>query len=364
MKKIKSNSFKQIMFILLFIILLDYGLLSSEAQTEFYINKVTNIPGASVGYKVDIDGNYAYITDNNGYMVVNIQNPAKPKKIGRFELDESAFGIFVEEDIAYIAAGGYGLFITDVSNPANPTFLGQKNGDGITNNIYVFGSYAYLSNYDKGLQIFNIEDLTNPIEINEYSLDGRADSVVVKDNFAYVANPNSGVNILNVTIPSSPQKIRTLSATGGAKGLSLFENLLFVGCFSSNVLVFDISTPSEPVLLGTHTDNDDGETHGVAGNSTHLFVADYNGVEFLDITNLPTISKAVEYRKRVSSVHDIDFTGNFLYIAGGKVGGNMVFEISRTQKSPFLGIYIGVPLTVVILSFVFIIIYKRIRKMS
>ncbi|NPD89133.1 MAG: hypothetical protein HGN29_10440 [Asgard group archaeon] len=363
MTKIKLYSSKQIIFILLLILLLNYAVLSSKAQTEFYLNKITSIGGSGVGYDVDIDCNYAYITGNDGYIVVDIQNPTKPKIISDFEINGGAFGIFVKDDIAYVAAAGQGLFITDVSDPANPTLLGHENGGGISNNVYVSGDYAYISNYENGLQIFDVTDLTNPTKIGEYSLDGRADGVVVRDNFAYVANPNSRVNVLNVTIPSAPQKVSTLSATDGATGISAFENLLFVGCYSSNVLVFDISTPSNPILLGLHTDDDEGEAQGVVGNSTHLYVADNYGVEYLNISSLPTITKIAEQRQGVSAAHDIDFKDNFLYIAGGSVTGSLVFEVSKSQKSNYLGIYIGVPLTVIVLSVTFLLLYKyKIKK--
>ncbi|MHA2254928.1 MAG: LVIVD repeat-containing protein, partial [Candidatus Heimdallarchaeaceae archaeon] len=332
MKTIKSYNFKQIIFILLLILLLNYVLLSSDAQTEFYLNKITNITGSSVGYDVDIDGNYAYITGNDGYIVIDIQNPAKPEKIGEFVINDGAFGIFVKDSIAYVAAGGQGLYITDVSDPTNPTLLGQENAEGLTNNVFASGDYAYVSNYDKGLQIFDVEDLANPIKIAEYSYHGRADAIAVKNNFAYLANPNSGISVLNITLPSSPQEKMVLGSTGGAKGVSIFEDLLFVGCYSSNVLVFDISTPSNPVLLGMHTDDDDGEAQGVAGNRTHLFVADNYGVEFFNISNLPNISKAAEYRQGISAAHDVDFTGNFVYTAGGNMRGSIVFEVSQTQK--------------------------------
>ena len=358
MKKIESNGFKQIIFILLLILLPNYALLSSEAQNEFYLNRIARIGGAGIGYDVDIDGNYAYITGNDGYIVADIQNPNKPKIIGEFKIEDGSFGIFVKDDIAYVAAGGSGLYITDVSDPENPILLGQEQVDGISNDVYASDDFAYIANYENGLLIIDITDLSNPAKVGEYSFDGRTDGVFVRDNIAYIANTNSGINILNVTIPSTPQLIRILSATGGSTDISVFENLLFVGCYSSTVLVFDISTPSIPTLLGAHSDNDGGEAQGVAGNSTHLYVADNYGVEYLDISSLPSITKAAENRQKVSSAHDIDFKGNFLYIAGGSVIGSLVFEVSNTHKVPFIGIYVGVPIAIVVIATALVLLYK------
>jgi hypothetical protein len=353
-------NFKKTSFIILFVILLNYTFLSSEAQAQIFLNRVASIGGSGLGYDVDIDGDYCYITGNNGYIVVDIENPTKPKKIGNFELDEAAFGIFVEESIAYVAAGGYGLYITNISNPTNPTLLGYRSSEGICNNVFASGNYAYVSNYDMGLQIFNIEDLENPVMIEEYSSCGRADAIAIRENCAYLACPSNGVILLNITTPSSPQIIEFLVNTSGAKSLKLYQDLLFVGCYSSNVVVFNISTPSDPILLGIHTDNDDGEAQGVSGNSTHLYVADNFGVEYLDISNLPSITKIAEYRQGISSAHSIDFKGNFLFIAGGSIRGSLVFEVSNTQRISFIGIYVGVPIAVAVisLSFIFLRRYK------
>ena len=359
----KFLNYKKILFILLLIILLNYNLLSSEAQIELYMNKITTIGGLGVGYDVDIDGDYVYITGNDGYIVVDIQKPSKPKKISEFNIEEGSFGIFVEDNIAYVAAAGRGLYITDISDPFNPTFLGHEDVDGIARKIYVSGDYAYISNYERGLQIFDINELTNPVLISEYSDYGRADDVTVRSNFAYLANPNYGVNVINVTVPSSPQRIMTLSDTGGATGISVHENLLFVGCYSSQVMVFNISNPANPTLKGSCLDSDGGEAQGVVGNNTHLFVADNYGVEYFDISNLPSITEVAEKREGISAAHDIDFIGNFLFVAGGSITGSMVFEISKTQKTSFIGIYVGIPLAVVILTVSFLVLYKlKIKK--
>ncbi len=346
---------------IILLVLVSYTL-TSKALTQFYINQIAKFSSAGVGYDICVDGNFVYITGNEGYVVGDIQDPSKPKKICEFKIDDGAFGIFVREDIAFVAAQSQGLFITNISDPTNPTQLGHINIDGVCNNVFVLNDFAYVSNYESGLHIFNILDSKNPIKIGEYSSDGRADGVAAVDNFVYLANPNSGVNVLNTTLPSSPQKILTLSGSGGAIGISIYENLLFVGCYSSKVMVFDISTPNSPTLLGSYYDGDGGEAQGIVGNSTHLFVADNYGVEFLDISELPTITKIAEKREGISAAHDIDFDGNFLYVAGGNILGSLFFEISTSPKSSNLGFYIGIPTVVLVVAISIWLAYKFIIK--
>jgi len=205
--------------------------------------------------------------------------------------------------------------------------------------------------YEDGLKIFDIDNHANPVKIGDYFYSGRVDDVVVIDNIAFLANPSLGVEVINVTLPSSPQRIRTIATPSGATSLSFNEDLLFVGCYTSRVWVIDISSPKNPSILGSHTDSDDGEAQGVAGNSTHLYVADNYGVEFLNISNLPDVTEVAELRQGISGAHDIDFIDNFLFIAGGSLTtGFIIFEISSNQKSSSIGIYLGVPVAVIVLS--------------
>ncbi|MEE9410790.1 MAG: hypothetical protein V3V41_07675 [Candidatus Heimdallarchaeota archaeon] len=362
MNKIRYTKIHFVLF-LISILFLNLELISSNAQTEMFINKISTVGEAGeMGYDVSISGDYAYITSNDGLDIVNIQDPYNPKKITILEISHGAFGVFIKDDFAFIAAGGSGLVIADISDPTNPTILGQSSGHGIANSIYATDEYAFMTCYEDGLKIFDISSLSNPVKIADYFDSGRIDDVILVDDVAYLANTHLGVEVVNITTPSSPQRIRTFASASGATGLSISENLLFVGCYSSAVWILNITNPTNPVQLGVHFDGDDGEAQGVVGNSTHVYVADYYGVEFLDISNVPQITEIVERRQGVSSAHDIDFEGNFIYIAGGSHMTELtVFEVDSSQKSGSLGFYIGLPIAVVVASISFWIIF-RLRK--
>ena len=345
---------------LIFTISLNVIFSSSNQTTEWYINRISKVSG--MGYDVAVSGDYAFVTSNDGLDIINIQDPYNPHKESVIETDEASFGIFLKDNLAFIAAGGSGLIIANIDDPTNPIILGQSSGHGIANRVYANDNYAFMACYEDGLKIFDISILSNPVKVSDYYDMGRVDDVVGINNTLYLANTHLGIEVLNVTLPSSPQKIRNFSSPSGATGLSISDNMLFVGCYSSDVWVLDITNPDNPTMLGVHTDSDDGEAQGVVGNSTHVFVADNYGVEFLDISNLPQISKVTEYRKSVSSAHEIDFNGNFVYIAGG---GHMslllIYEISTEQKIQFLGIYVGIPITIVVIT-ILLVLYKNRHK--
>ena len=303
-----------------------------ESQDEMmYLNEISYVRGS--GYDVCIHSNYAYVTNNEGVDIIDVQDPANPISEARLEIIDGAFGIHIEGDILFVAAGGNGLVIADISNPLEPVQLGQSSNHGVARNVFVNGNYAYLACYENGLKVFNITDKTNPIKIGEYLDSGRIDNVVCKDQIAYLANPNLGVEIINITDQSTPVKISSIYSVRNVHDLSIFENYLFAGCYDSSVWVINITNPSNPSVIASHSDGDGGESQGVIGNSTHLFVADNNGVEYKDISNLPIISEVAETREGVGAAHDIDFVDNYLFVAGGGINRNLrIFEISSEQS--------------------------------
>ncbi len=364
MSKISYSKIYFFLF-LIFILFLNLELISSNAQTEMFINKISTVRG--MGYDVSISGDYAYFTSNDGLDIVNIQDPYNPEKITILEISDGAFGVFIKDDFAFIAAGGSGLVIADISNPTNPTILGQSSGHGIANHVYATDDNAFMTCYEDGLKIFDISSLSNPVKIADYFDSGRIDDVILVDDVAYLANPSLGVEVVNITTPSSPQRIRTFASASGATGLSISENLLFVGCYSSAVWILNITNPTNPVSLGVHTDFDEGEAQGVVGNSTHIFVADNYGVEYLNICSLPQITEVAENRRGISSAHDIDFKDNFIFVAGGGIGvGLMIFEISDTERANLIGYYVGIPAALVIIavSVWLIVRYKNRKKLK
>lgn len=352
MRKKEKEVLKFILFFLMIIIFLFPDISNTEAQS-LYLKKIADLKGMGVGYDIMIQDIYAYITGNDGFIVVDIENPYEPTKVGEFLNEYGAFGIYVKEDLAFLASVEHGLEIANISDPTEPFLIGDCNIEGISSSVYTEGNYTYLTNYETGLHIINTSDLSDPIEIGEYSVYGRADKVIVIDKTAYVAFPNHGLVVLNITTPTSPTFISTVSFTEGAAGLAFYQNLLFVGCYSSNIIILNASTPENPILLGIHSDDDEGEALGLAGNSTHLYVADNFGVEYLDISNLPTIVEKAENRDKIAAAHDVDFIDNYIFISGGSArAACIVFEVSDTQKTDFIGVpFIVVTFTLLLLIY-------------
>lgn len=351
-----------VMYVLFFVILLaTIEILPSMAQQQLFLNKIATT--GSGGYDVCISGDYAYVTNNDGFDIFDISNPFNPSKVGDLEIENGAFGISVIDNLAFVSAQGLGLVIANITDKTEPVIISQTTVGGLATRTFIDGDYAYVAAYENGLKIVNISDITSPILVGSYYDTGRTDYIWVNGNYAYLANANVGLEILDISDKVNPSRIRTMFL-GGTTDLHRCGDLLFVSTYESSVFVLNISTASNPIQIGSYSDDDEGEAQGVVGNSTHIFVADNYGVEYLNISNLPQITEVAENRQGISSAHDIDFKDNFIFIAGGSVGvGLMVFEISDTEKSEFLGYYIGIPIGLtMIVSFIWLIVRMRKRR--
>ncbi len=271
--------------------------------------------GGHVAYHVIVQGDYAYISDNEGVDIFNIANPENPTRIDEIRSPDGAFGLSIEDDYLFIASDSDGFEIVDVSNPEEALILGTYNDGGSIVDVKVEGHFAFTLDVSTGLEILNI---TNPAEITKistYYINGGGIHRCLQNNqgIVYLADTSNGLTVLNLTDPVSPTKLRTVPNTGGVIAVHLFEDLMFLGCHSNGIIILDISDPLFPQRIGSFTKSG-GEAYGVAGNRTHLFVADLQlGAFSLNITEPSHPTELASCSHAVP--HDVYFDGTNIYLA-------------------------------------------------
>lgn len=319
-----------LMFLLIVILFPSFLSFSSVCSAQsFDLIKVDEY-NINVGYTINVEGNYAYIADNNGISIFDISDPSNVVIEQTIPLSSACVSAHLVDGLIYAACGTDGFYIINVTDISNSEILGHD--DVFATGIFVQGDLAFVSDFFSGLIIFDISDKSNPVEESLYFQSGNVWATVAKGEIAYIANPSLGIEVLNVTEPSNPVKIATLSSASGATHLSINENRLYVGMHGSGLNIFDISTLSTPVLLGSYDDSDDGEELGLRGNDTYLAVADNFGIELFDISNLPSVSKIAEYRDNIGAAHDVEMVDNHIYAVDGRTGF-VILEIT-TQPVP------------------------------
>jgi hypothetical protein len=269
--------------------------------------------GLNVGYNVAVKADYAYISGNEGVDIFNVADPRNPTRIADVNSPDGAFDIEIHDNHLYIASDSDGFEIVDISDPENTLKLGEFNDGGSIVDVDVEGNLAYCLERSSGIKILNITEPSEIVHISTYYDIGDCRSFQIYQDVGYLADPSVGLKVLNLTDPYSITKIRTVSGTYGNIDSHICDNILFLACHAYGVKILNISNPTIPVSLGSFY-KANGEAYGVAGNRTHLYVADLQlGVYLLNITDLSNPVELVHNEN--GHPHDISFDGEFVYLA-------------------------------------------------
>lgn len=112
----------------------------------------------SQGYDVEVQGNYAYVSDKNGGLeVIDVSDPFNPATTGYVYLPDVGYSVDVDGSFAYVA--NYilgGVQALDISNPSDPQISGYYYRSGcFALGATVEGSYVYLADGPAGFQIYD-----------------------------------------------------------------------------------------------------------------------------------------------------------------------------------------------------------------
>lgn len=262
-------------------------------------------------YDVRVQGDYAYIGNNEGVVIIDIRKPKRPGEAANIELGEAAFGICIEEDRAYITGGRDGFTIADVSDPANPRVLGSYPSGG-AERVCVQDSVAYVSDSRGELKAIDVRDPANPALLGSYKGGGMGADVACHQGLVYFGVTQTGLVVLDVADPSAPVAVETVGGTQGAKNMEIVGDRLYLGCHGNGARILDISDPRSPKVLATFSPS--GEAWGASGDGIYLWIADLQeGVELYDARDPgrpQLIVRAENY-----APHDLTFAGGYAYLA-------------------------------------------------
>lgn len=130
--------------------------------------------------------NIAYLKASSYLWMVDISNPS-----ALFELADYYIFYFrafdIEDNLAYIARGLFGLTILDISDPSNLSLIASIENLGLhLIDIKVAGDYLYIVDNNFKLLVLDISNPENPIEVG-YGYAPYSRHLAVKDNLVYVS---------------------------------------------------------------------------------------------------------------------------------------------------------------------------------
>ena len=350
------------LFFSIFLLFSPSILISTAGAQDYsmYLNKIGEC-NFVVGYDVSVAGDYAYVTNNDGVMIVDVSNPSHPTKVSEILTGNAPFSVKVADNMCFAAFLSGEIRVHNVSDPLHPELIASTTPvSGVSTGIVVNNSYVFVSFREFGYRIFNFTGTSLDL-VFSYA-DSRGEAIAVHDDILYFGNPNSGIKVFNISTIATPSYIRTVSSGTSVWDMHIHEDILYLGCHGAGIRIYSLSNPTNPALLRSMSEDDGGEAQGIVADSTNLFVADNWGVEAYDIGNPSIPVEVAEVTNGIGAAHDIDMDNQYVYVALG--GGLEIFELSATKSNyfpPFL--YYVIPISAVVLGVgIFLLIRLRKRK--
>jgi hypothetical protein len=190
--------------------------------------------------RITIAGTFAYILCDRGLVVVDLDNPLKPRVTATVSAPDlqDAQGIAIQFRYAFVV-DRTGLKVLNVSDLAHPRMIPAQVPLQDARNIYVARTYAYVAAGKQGLAVIDVEKPEQPELDRMFTADGALNDVrdikigmVDASAFAFVADGENGLRVLQILSPEdsansygfsprpTPKLIATYRTAGPALAIS------------------------------------------------------------------------------------------------------------------------------------------------
>jgi len=189
-------------------------LADGEPRNNFLSRAVTwNPDGVLDGAThVTLGGHYAYVAAKSGLVIVDLDDPLKPKVAARVALDGLRASALQFRYLFVVDTAG--LEVVDVTLPEKAHRVeGARVPLADARRVYVARTYAYVAAGREGLAIVDVEKAESPRLFTKFDGGGRItdarDVIVGSTNaslFAYVADGTRGIEVIQLTAPDTQPK--------------------------------------------------------------------------------------------------------------------------------------------------------------
>ena len=236
------------------------GLHTFRITPEGSLRYVSTIyDGGYYRYVEALDGMVLVANSEQGLMVYDVSR-GSPELVWS-QTDSLAYGIHIQDSLAYVAAERHGLHIFDISNPYEPRLLGSATTSGRAWDVWANGGYAYVADLENGLITFDVTDPSEPRIVGTITWDPEFASAEIIDGegeYVFIASGEHGLHVIGVSISGDPEIVYHydpgLDSFG--EGVKVMGDVLYVSVGDrahpeeNGLHVFDILDPSSPELIG------------------------------------------------------------------------------------------------------------------
>ncbi|HDM90045.1 MAG TPA: hypothetical protein ENG67_02420, partial [candidate division WOR-3 bacterium] len=210
-----------------------------------------------IGYARDVwvEGNMAYVAaSEGGISIFDVADPDAPLFISRWDdtlKQYVARSLFKEEDspYLYLADDDGGLEMLNVSQVDSIYFLynsWNRNCEDVWGTKLNDTLFLFVADRDDGLYSFR-EGPNYLVELSHISTEAELYGVFVRDTLAYLAVGELGLEIVDISDPLHMTRVATLPLAGRARDVKVMGDLAFVASSTDGLHIISVSDPSSPV---------------------------------------------------------------------------------------------------------------------
>ncbi len=270
---------------------------------------------------IKVQGHYAYLAGDDILTIVDISNPAAPRRAGTYTVPNRIWGFAVSGSFVYVAADLWGIGIVDVSNPAAPALIGSFKTRGQAHSIDLWGTTALVADHMLGIAFLDVSNPAKPISLGSVFLDGYPRHVAVIGSLAYAVDSPNGFYVID---PSKPplDPLGSIQAQNSAFGrfasvaIAETQGRKIAAVTGARTLqVYDVSNPAAPALLARHPTPGGGDRMVMKGSLA--YVADLaEGLQIVDLSS-PQKPQTIGAYKTSMPALDVALAGELVFVTTG-----------------------------------------------
>ena len=300
---------------------------------------VTIYDGVQNSGWIKVDGNHAYITDNNrnAIAVLNVSdvNNVYEEGVHYFEDQTSINSMDVLGNYCLANGWYHSLKILDVSNPQSPNKIGSYDEyEGMFRDVDVSEDFAFVTTYnEKGVGRFRALDISTLPDVTDVGVFLNFNNmyrVRISGNFAFVATDDQEFKVLDISDPSHPHEVAVYGDFENIYDLEVSGNYAYVADYFQGLKIFDISTPSNPVLVSTWYTHPRSYRLAISGNYAYVSAL-WAGVRIIDISDPMNPWEVGFYQAEDLRAYEVEASGNYVYVEDANYNMRII-DVSDPQN--------------------------------
>ena len=283
---------------------------------------------------VDIEGNYAYLTEQrDGLVILDITDPMNPMFVSRFDTSDAQM-VMVSGDFAYIADDHSNLVIINVTDRSDPTLEGKYDpSGGDTSRIFIHEDTAYVELTGRGLQVVDITDRTDPKKITKIDASPNK-CMAVNGNLLYLGLEYKGIEIYDTANLSDISYVGNFNESYKTTELIYHEDIIYLASGTNGFFLIDVNDPEHPQQICKYNANYYASSVLVLDELAYV-ASGYNGFNILNVED-PGNIQLVGHVYPGDYLNAVLVEGQYAYL-GGRERGIYIVDISDPRNPAIIG---------------------------